>query len=316
MERKPGAADQTNREYEIFEPSTEWAREDKFDTLIVHLPGFRKEQLKVQVTTSKMLRVIGERQLGNNKWSSFRQEFSISSNYDANAISAKFEGGKLFIKHPKNITPADRQQEEKPQAKAVTEAPKPQKPESDNSKAHQKRVKDQQAATATQQVISPPSAAGINGPEKSEKVDRPPKSTTAEKQSSRKANNNEEAKAASVEAKTTATQESKHLAEEVKSTSGATGTIERGATGTIEKDKKVVDADGVASAEAAKEAAGSLIERPSKYRTEDLKLALGGFVMELKQPRKFINFTVAVLLVLVAYIYAKNAIGYIGKSKN
>ena len=40
MERKPLAAAQTNREYEKFEPSTEWAREDEFDTLIVNLPGF------------------------------------------------------------------------------------------------------------------------------------------------------------------------------------------------------------------------------------------------------------------------------------
>ncbi|KAL9458493.1 hypothetical protein AB3S75_007370 [Citrus x aurantiifolia] len=308
MERKPLAAAQTNREYEKFEPSTEWAREDEFDTLIANLPGFRKEQLKVQVTTSKKMRISGERPLGNNKWSSFRTEFPISSNYDFNEISAKFEGGKLFIKHPKIITPADHQQEEKPQAQAVTEAPKPQKPESDYSEAHQKREQDQQAATATQQVISPPSAAGTNGPEKSGKVDRPRKSTIAEKQSSRKANNNEEAKAASVEAKPTATQKNKHLAEEVKSTSGAREAVE--------KDKKVVDYDAAASAEAGKEAAGSLNERASKYRTEDLKQALGGLVMELKQPRKIMNFTVAILLVLVVYIYAKNAIGYIGKSKN
>lgn len=40
MEGKPLAATQTNREYEKFEPSTEWAREDEFDTLIVNLPGF------------------------------------------------------------------------------------------------------------------------------------------------------------------------------------------------------------------------------------------------------------------------------------
>lgn len=60
--------------------------------------GFRKEQLKVQVTTTRKLRVMGERPVGPNKWIRFRKEFPIRSNIDVDSIAAKFEGTNLVVK--------------------------------------------------------------------------------------------------------------------------------------------------------------------------------------------------------------------------
>lgn len=68
--------------------------------------GFKKEQLRVQVTSGRNLRIFGERPLVENKWSRFRKELLTPSNYYTNKITAKFEGGILKVKHPKIIQQA------------------------------------------------------------------------------------------------------------------------------------------------------------------------------------------------------------------
>ncbi|WCJ41566.1 HSP20-like chaperones superfamily protein [Euphorbia peplus] len=121
---------QKERSFEDFDPTIEWERDASVDILKVYLPGFRKEQLKVQVTTTRLLRISGERELGDNKGIKFRKEIPISSNYDTNDITAKFERGILFIKHPKSIIP-DRKPPpplEKTTALPPKDAPKPPKP--------------------------------------------------------------------------------------------------------------------------------------------------------------------------------------------
>ncbi|KFK32422.1 hypothetical protein AALP_AA6G239900 [Arabis alpina] len=97
MERKSDHAT-VNRIYDDFEPISNWKAEQGFETLTVYLPGFRKEQLKVQVTTTRKLRVMGERPAGLNKWIRFRKEFPIRSNIDVDSITAKFEGANLVVK--------------------------------------------------------------------------------------------------------------------------------------------------------------------------------------------------------------------------
>ncbi|TXG73476.1 hypothetical protein EZV62_002055 [Acer yangbiense] len=151
------------REYEDFTPSTGWVRELEYDTLVVYLPGFKKEQLKVQVTTLRNLRVSGERALGNNKWNRFSLEFPIPANYDTNEITAKFEGSSLYIKHPKVITAED---------------PKPQQQQ------QQQRIEEQKAkeekATTTQKVPSKPKAG-----EEEARMQKVPSKTSMEKQKSK-----------------------------------------------------------------------------------------------------------------------------------
>lgn len=65
--------------------------------------GFTKEELKVQLTRTKVLKISGSRAIGDNKWSSFQKDFTIPENCDTNKISAKFEEGILYIRQPKVI---------------------------------------------------------------------------------------------------------------------------------------------------------------------------------------------------------------------
>ncbi|CAN6695229.1 unnamed protein product [Malus baccata var. baccata] len=131
MEGKPNSAT-INRVYEDIKPSEEWAREEACDTLLVYLQGFRKENLRIQVTSADQnLRVLGERPLGHdNKWQRFRIEFPIPSNCNTNTISAKFENDILYVKLPKLIDLAAVESNDKPQKplSTITEAPKPHKP--------------------------------------------------------------------------------------------------------------------------------------------------------------------------------------------
>lgn len=73
--------------------------------------GFRKEQLRVQLAKSGTLRVSGTRPIGDDKLSSFQKDYPVSPNCDTNNITAKFEGGILYIRQPKLIVPAEKEDE-------------------------------------------------------------------------------------------------------------------------------------------------------------------------------------------------------------
>ncbi|XP_059625075.1 inactive protein RESTRICTED TEV MOVEMENT 2-like [Cornus florida] len=111
--------------YEDFEPASEWVREEDCDTLVVYLGGFKKEQLRAQLTTPRNLVVSGERPLGKNKWRRFQKVVTISENCDTDKITAKFEDSVLTIKQPKLITPKQKQDQEKPITTTTALAPKP-----------------------------------------------------------------------------------------------------------------------------------------------------------------------------------------------
>ncbi|KNA18911.1 hypothetical protein SOVF_066380 [Spinacia oleracea] len=100
-------ANTVERKYEDFDPVSDLLSEKECDTLLLYLPGFRKEQLKVQLTTSRILRISGERPTGDNKWKRFNKEVHVTSNVDMKEMTAKFEGGILYIRQPKLITPAE-----------------------------------------------------------------------------------------------------------------------------------------------------------------------------------------------------------------
>lgn len=89
--------------------------------------GFEKEQIKVQVSSSRVLRISGERQLSDNRWSCFLKEIPLSSNYNHKEISARYEKGILYVKHPKLIVPddAELQENEQPPVESSTLDGKP-----------------------------------------------------------------------------------------------------------------------------------------------------------------------------------------------
>ncbi|KAG8373987.1 hypothetical protein BUALT_Bualt11G0083700 [Buddleja alternifolia] len=92
--------------YEEFEPYCKWQRKEDHDILEIHLPEFKKEQLRVQITNHGFLKISGERPLDLSRKTKFHKEFSIfSSNYDTAAFHAKFIQGWLRITMPKRKIP-------------------------------------------------------------------------------------------------------------------------------------------------------------------------------------------------------------------
>ncbi|XP_055815306.1 inactive protein RESTRICTED TEV MOVEMENT 2-like [Solanum dulcamara] len=91
--------------YEDFVPSTKLVQEQHFDTLHLTLPGFKKEELRVELNKTGILKISGQRPVGTtNKWQRFQKEFPIAVNCDRNKISAKLENGILHVKQPRMIT--------------------------------------------------------------------------------------------------------------------------------------------------------------------------------------------------------------------
>ncbi|KAK9051794.1 hypothetical protein SSX86_028422 [Deinandra increscens subsp. villosa] len=153
-----------------FEPSTEWVNEEDCDTLLIYLPGFVKEQLRVQLR-SRTLIISGQRKVNDNSWTRFRKEFLVSEHCDVSKISAKFEGSILYVKQPKSTTRVAPKQEEQPPMNAPTPTPMPEKP-MDEPKAHveEANVKPDSKPTS---VAQPDGDSGVgkdvkDGPEDDE----------------------------------------------------------------------------------------------------------------------------------------------------
>ncbi|CAO2833062.1 unnamed protein product [Amaranthus hypochondriacus] len=110
-------------QYEDFTPASEWNYEQGVSILLFHLPGFKKEEIRI-ISENGVLRVRGERHGGGNKWIRFQEEVVVPQDCKTNEIRAKFEAGILRISMPKNIiNPSTNQEHSK--TKEPT-APKPQ----------------------------------------------------------------------------------------------------------------------------------------------------------------------------------------------
>ncbi|MCL7041203.1 hypothetical protein MKW94_007555 [Papaver nudicaule] len=109
------------RVYEDFQPLSSFIHQDNSDTLTLTLPGYRKEQIKVQIDSFGTLKITGERPIGvGNKWSRFRKDFRTPADCKTGEIRAKFENEVLNIIMPKTTTA----QPPKP-AENVTAPPRP-----------------------------------------------------------------------------------------------------------------------------------------------------------------------------------------------
>ncbi|XP_030522383.1 inactive protein RESTRICTED TEV MOVEMENT 2 [Rhodamnia argentea] len=272
------------REYEDIDPTTNWEREDRLDTLIIYLPGFKREQLKVQITSEGNLRVMGERQVTGNKWSRFRKEMPIASNYDSNKISAKFDNGILRVKLQKIIIPAEPRGEAKP-AVQPTKPPEP-TPAAEPQKRGPK-----------QDTKEPPKAEQV--PAKPTEEDKKPKISTEDEEKPKEVK--EESKRAD-EAKN-----GREMALQQKSDDLA----EKKAT---EKDQKRGDtADiGKKMEKTGTKKAGDVGEPKAKTYKENV----GNLVTKLKKPRNLMNTMVAALLIVVLGLYVKHAFRSIGTTES
>ncbi|XP_059429076.1 pollen-specific leucine-rich repeat extensin-like protein 1 [Corylus avellana] len=324
-----------NRVYEDIDPSTEWAREqDDHDTLILVLPGFEREQLKVQVTSStRILRVSGERLLDNNKWQRFQKEFPIASNIDTNSITAKYESGMLYIKHPKVITLTRLQEQAKPaaEAKPKSDQPRPilksaQQPPAEAPRPQQMPKSDQPRPT---QKSSQQPPAEAPRPQQMPKSDQPlPTQKSAQEQAAQQVSSKLAANAdKQTEGKTTAQAKGNEISE-AKKDSRKTPVPEmekelpsdhankKQSTSSPEAEKETIrsseKAGKVAGASEKQKTHGDAGKKEKRPITENDEQEgytqwVYSLAMELKKPKKLVNLIVAALLVVVFVFYAKHA---------
>ncbi|KMT11317.1 hypothetical protein BVRB_5g109980 [Beta vulgaris subsp. vulgaris] len=133
--------------YVDFEPYCEWKKDDGVETLVFHLPDFKRDQLRVQVNNLGVIKVSGERQTtaDGTQRSRFLKETKIPQGCEINDIRAKFSGGHLHVVMPiKAAPPVQQQQKPKPEITSssapeseITQKPKAEAlaPNGDNLKA-------------------------------------------------------------------------------------------------------------------------------------------------------------------------------------
>ncbi|KAL6955604.1 hypothetical protein U1Q18_025316 [Sarracenia purpurea var. burkii] len=151
--------DGSGREFIDFEPVIQMIFEEDCDTLLILLPGFTKEQLKLQLSTAKILRLTGQRRGEDNKWIRLHKEFPISTNCDTKGITAKLLDGILYIRQPKLITPVEKQDKEK----TLDESQKPVKPINDQPQPQKTDVEDHVGQETTRTADHTKQMEGQNG---------------------------------------------------------------------------------------------------------------------------------------------------------
>ncbi|XP_049406732.1 inactive protein RESTRICTED TEV MOVEMENT 2-like [Solanum stenotomum] len=91
-----------SRIYEDFMPTSELVHGKDYDTLLLNLPGFKKEEVKIQLCKKTgILKINGQRPV--NKFLSFQKDIPVSKNCDKSNINARLVNGILYVKHPKLI---------------------------------------------------------------------------------------------------------------------------------------------------------------------------------------------------------------------
>ncbi|XP_059314996.1 protein RESTRICTED TEV MOVEMENT 2-like [Lycium ferocissimum] len=171
MNSKGAAAAGATQVYEDFVPTTELVQEQDSDTLLLHLTGFKKEQVRVQLTRTGILKISGQRPVvGQNKSLRFQKDFPVSENCDKTKISAKFENGILYVKQPKLITSSEKKDQEPAtanaqQPKKPADKPQPQKKDEEQAKGEKTPTP---SPTPTPREKVPKQQTNADKPEKEE----------------------------------------------------------------------------------------------------------------------------------------------------
>ncbi|KAK4279189.1 hypothetical protein QN277_016935 [Acacia crassicarpa] len=305
--------------YEDIEPFFEWHTDEDFHVLVVMLPGFRRDQLKVQVTSTPMLKISAQRQIGGNRWRRVYKEFSVPSDSDLNDINAKFEAGTLKIKFPKLITPSFKPPERDADAHKNNGA---------QLEDQAKRKIDDQVSEKSQKVEQPTEKGktdyGVTekndvhqedqekakiGDEDSGKIDQKEKEPVAaaaaasddfSKDKGKKNNGVDGGKAVHEEDR----EKAKSTTDEVSGKKPAVATVEEAPRDGNQRSKNV-------SRLKTRLLDFTLSLRPTRAEPEDsyfdYKEALADLVTRLKKMKSLANLIVAALLVVAFVLYLKNA---------
>ncbi|KAJ6977356.1 inactive protein RESTRICTED TEV MOVEMENT 2-like [Populus alba x Populus x berolinensis] len=113
--RPGGIAERTRSRHHLVEeyvPSSAWTEDPNSHCLLVHLPDFRKEEVKLQVDDPGKLTVSGERLVNNSKCIYFEQTFKLPQNSDTDNITGKLDGEILYVTVPKQEETSEETSEE------------------------------------------------------------------------------------------------------------------------------------------------------------------------------------------------------------
>ncbi|CDY11315.1 BnaA03g01510D [Brassica napus] len=122
-------------QYEDLVPKSEWKDQPEATILTIDLPGFTKEQIKVTyVHTSRMIRVTGERPLGDRRWSRFNEVFTVPQNCLVDKIHGSFKNNALTITMPKETITKMPNLPETSKTRLLEEAARKEKEEEDEKK--------------------------------------------------------------------------------------------------------------------------------------------------------------------------------------
>nr|ACJ85163.1 unknown [Medicago truncatula] len=84
-------------------PNSAWTEDSAAHYLVVDLPEFVKEDVKLQVDSSGRIVVKGERQASEQKRVRFHLSFPEPNDSEIDNIAGKFDGGILYVTLPKRI---------------------------------------------------------------------------------------------------------------------------------------------------------------------------------------------------------------------
>ncbi|KAA8550109.1 hypothetical protein F0562_001793 [Nyssa sinensis] len=280
MDKKHQA--EPRRVYEHFEPASDRIEEEACNTILLYLAGFKKDELKVQVTTTRMLKISGEHKVKDTKWRRFYKEFPVSENCDINKITAKFEDGILYLTQPKLITLAT----EKDKSKPISETPRPLNPEDEPQSQRGVQEKDSNQKTASMTEKTNRLANAKEVPEKA-----------LEK---KELSNVDGQRSESMDAKNVS---QKTQEEEKSDVATKDGNFSRK---TSEKHENL--GDSVNDAAQMDSGTTSNVHAGGKMGTENYKQPVGELAEKLKKPRKLINLVLVILAALVLGMYVTNFI--------
>ncbi|KAI3521749.1 hypothetical protein L1887_11222 [Cichorium endivia] len=89
--------------FEEFVPPSAWTEDSTHHYLLVDLPGFKRQELKLQADSQTHIVVSGERQVRENRYKRFEQSFELPKNADVDKITGKLDGEILYITVPKKV---------------------------------------------------------------------------------------------------------------------------------------------------------------------------------------------------------------------
>ncbi|KAK9995992.1 hypothetical protein SO802_020678 [Lithocarpus litseifolius] len=106
-----GRAPSRDHIVEEFVPYSGWTEDANGRYLLIDLPGFKKEEVKLSVDGSGNMTATGQRQVNEDKMVCFDQSFKLPENSDVDKISGRFDGEILYVTVPKRAVEEKREHE-------------------------------------------------------------------------------------------------------------------------------------------------------------------------------------------------------------